>query len=77
VQVNLQKRTFHDYFIEQENKAPEEVLLAQPMSKRSKKLLDARESAEMPQVTRVQFEEVYAGSKSNSMSFAELRIRQN
>ena len=49
--------------------------IMQPLSKRSKRLLDARESEEVPSLARVQFDD-YAGNKSNSMSFAELRLRQ-
>lgn len=75
MQVCLQKRTFQDC-IEQENREPDDTALAQPLSKRSRRLLDPRESAEVQKSTRVvQFDDVLAGSKSNSMSFAELRNR--
>jgi hypothetical protein len=45
------------------------------MNKRNKMLLDNRESQEVA-YSRMQFEDCFAGSKSNSMSFAELRLRQ-
>lgn len=73
IQVCL-KRSHKDSFNEQENRSPFEVA-AMPLSKRSKMLLDNRESQEAPH-SRVQFDDCLAGSKSNSMSFAELRLRQ-
>jgi len=72
IQVSL-KRSHLESLTEQENRSPFETV-ALPLSKRSKMLLDNRESQEAPH-TRVQFDDCLAGSKSNSMSFAEIRRR--
>lgn len=46
-----------------------------PLSKRSKNQMDTRESQEYLKMPKVSFEEV-VGSKSNSMTFAETRMRR-